>query len=187
MKRITAEDIEQMRRSGYDKSTIADAEAWMLLGRKADLLAQQMINAFAGVTLGNGIGLRESDGIDDYAGSEQLQKLRAADEKLDWQKITPELLQYCNAAPSFLDAEGMRFHAPAFIVAELRGLVEVGFMDRLIFHSFGAPEFIDLLTPEQRHAIMACISFYGSISILYNSNHISEALIRYANAGGSIK
>jgi hypothetical protein len=80
----------------------------------------------------------------------------------------------------------MWFHTPAFIVAELRGQFEAGFIDRLIYNSLGAPDFIDLLTPAQRHAIMACISFYGSIGCFdYDSSNISEALVRYANAGQS--
>ena len=184
MKRITRADIEDMRCAGCDRSVLAEAEAWLLVCERADELIAKISAAFAGVALGNGIGLRESDGIDGYMGTEALRQLRETDEKLDWQRIDPELLTYCNAAPSFLDAEGMRFHTPAFIVAELRGQYHVGFVDRLIDNSLGAPEFIDLLSPDQRHAIMSCISFYGSIyGFDFDPNEISNALTRYSNAG----
>jgi hypothetical protein len=136
--------------------------------------------AFDGVLLDNGIGLREADGLDDYAQPDRLKKLRAQDEKLDWRKITPELLGYCNAAPSFLDAKGLRFHTPAFIIAELRGQAEVNFVDRFIYNHFvSAPEFIKLLTPKQREAIIACIDFYSSeYSYDYNSTEIEKAVAR---------
>jgi hypothetical protein len=136
--------------------------------------------AFDGVLLENGIGLREADGLDDYAQPDRLKKLREQDEKLDWRKITPELLGYCNAAPSFLDAKGLRFHTPAFIIAELRGQAEVNFVDRFIYNHFvSAPEFIKLLTSKQREAIIACIDFYSSeYSYDYNPTEIEKAVAR---------
>jgi hypothetical protein len=136
--------------------------------------------AFDGVLLENGIGLREADGLDDYAQPDRLKKLREQDEKLDWRKITPELLGYCNAAPSFLDAKGLRFHTPAFIIAELRGQAEVNFVDRFIYNHFvSAPEFIKLLTSKQREAIIACIDFYSSeYSYDYNQTEIEKAVAR---------
>jgi hypothetical protein len=136
--------------------------------------------AFDGVLLENGIGLREADGLDDYAQPDRLKKLREQDEKLDWRKITPELLGYCNAAPSFLDAKGLRFHTPAFIIAELRGQAEVNFVDRFIYNHFvSTPEFIKLLTSKQREAIIACIDFYSSeYSYDYNQTEIEKAVAR---------
>lgn len=186
MERISLADVEEMRRQGYKQSIVAEAEEWLRLGDRADTLAQQVSATFAGVTLGNGIGLRESIGIDHYAEAEELRQLRETDEKLDWKRIDPELLNACNAAPSFLDAEGMRFHAPAFIIAELQGQFHTGFIDRLIYNSILAPEFISLLTAEQRHVIMACISFHGAIEHYdYDLTDIANALMRYGIPGRS--
>lgn len=67
--------------NGYDRSAIAEAEAWLAKCRRADELIDLVRRAFADVKLEDGIGLRESDGIDDYAGSEELKRLRATDEK----------------------------------------------------------------------------------------------------------
>ena len=164
MGRITAADIEKMRANGYDRSTIAEAEAWLSQCHRFDELIALVCEVFAGVELEDGVGLRESDGIDDYAGPEELKRLRAMDEKHDWRKIPADLLTQCYAAPSFLDAKGMRFHTPAFLVAELKGDFQQDFIGRLIDESYTAREFPSLLTTAQREAIIECIRFYGSFS-----------------------
>jgi hypothetical protein len=180
MVRITPADIAQMRESGYDRSTIAEAEAWLVKCRRADELIDLVRRAFSGVELDEGIGLRESDGIDDYADPDELKRLRAADEKHDWQMIPADLLNHCNAAPSFLDAKGMRFHTPAFLVSELKGQYQFDFIGRLIDGSYTATEFPRLLTIDQLEAIIACIQFYGSIEQYgYDENRIESAVARF--------
>jgi len=182
MKRLTPTDIEEMRNRGYDRSTISGAEAWLVICDRADELIAQIDVAFDGVMLCTGTGLWESDGIDDYRGPEELGLLREKDEKLDWRRIRADDLNHCNAAPSFLDAQGLYFHAPAFLTAELRGECNHDVIGRLIYNSFGSPEFRQLLTPAQRHAIIACISFYGSIShYSYAPADISNAILRYSS------
>ena len=147
MERITHADIEEMRNSGYDRSTIADAQARLAMCERAD----------------------------------ELRALRAKDEKTDWRRIPADDLNHCNAAPSFLDARGLYFHTPAFMTAELRGDFKQDFIGRLIYNSFTAPEFQELLTAAQRHVIIACISFYGSIDhYAYDSKEISNAILRYS-------
>ncbi|MFN0017358.1 MAG: DUF6714 family protein [Pirellulaceae bacterium] len=180
MDRITAADIEKMRENGYDRSTIVEAEARLSQCHRADELINLVRDAFAGVELEDGVGLRESDGIDDYAGPEELKRLRAIDEKQDWQKIPADLLGQCNAAPSFLDAKGMRFHTPAFLVAELKGEFHQDFIGRLIDESYTAREFPSLLTTSQREAIIECIRFWGSFS--REPETINAAITRFRGA-----
>lgn len=183
MKRLTAADIDQMRASGYDRSTIAAAEAWLSKCHRADELIELVRRAFAGVELGAGIGLRESDGIDDYAGPEELARLRADDEKHDWQRIPADLLNFCHAAPSFLDATGLRFHTPAFLVAELKGEFQHDFIGRLIDGSYSATDFPRLLTNDQRAVIIECIRFYGSLEqYSYEGDRIEAAVRRFQGA-----
>jgi hypothetical protein len=135
--------------------------------------------AFAGVELKDGTGLGESAGIDDYAGPEELKRLRAADEKFDWQKIPAQRLNDCHAAPSFLDARGMLFHTPAFIVSELNGDFQYDFIDCLITGYYSAKEFPELLTESQCEAIVECLRFYGnSEHYNYDSRQIDSAINR---------
>ncbi len=181
MERITQADIEEMRNSGYDRSTIADALTRLALCQRADELIEQIAAAFAGVALDDGIGLWESDGMDDYCGPDKMRALREKDERTDWRRISTDDLNHCNAAPSFLDARGLYFHTPAFMTAELRGEFTHDFIGRLIYNSVTAPEFREFLTAAQRHAIIACISFYGSIDQCgFDSNDISNAILRYS-------
>lgn len=72
------------------------------------------------------------------------------------------------------------------MVAELRGELLNGFVSRLIDNSFLAPEFRELLTAEQRQAIIACISFYGSLEhYQFDSQHIANAILRFSSSKGS--
>ena len=179
MERVTQAEIDEMRSCGYDRTVVAKAEALLGVCAVADILAERVSVAFQGVTLGNGIGLRESFGIDSYR--ERLQELRESDEKLDWRRISVELLNECYSAPFFFDAEGMRFHLPAYLIAELRGELRQDFMNLLIINSFGDTSFIELLTPPQRHTVIACISLCGLIERdRYNSKDMSEAIRRYS-------
>lgn len=180
IERITAADIAQMRANGYCRSTIAAAEAQLETCRRADEVIALIDRGFDGVTLDDGIGLRESDGIDDYAGADELKRLRALDEKLDWRKIPAELLNHCNAAPSFLDAAGMRFHTPAILTSELSGEYRSDFIGRLIYGSYSATDFVQLLTTAQCDAIVECIRFYGRIAPhIYGEDSIASAITRF--------
>jgi hypothetical protein len=77
--------------------------------------------AFANVTLGDGIGLEEAQAIDDYETAAVRAARRAKDETRDWTAIDAEALNRCYSSLSFFDAKGMRFHLPAYMIAELEG------------------------------------------------------------------
>lgn len=81
-------------------------------------VCQAIESAFAGVTLGNGIGLQEAQGLDDYADEATCAAYRATDEKDDWHRLSTETLNRCSSSLSFFDPEGMRFHLPAFLLTE---------------------------------------------------------------------
>ena len=78
--------------------------------------------AFSSVTLGNGIGLSEGNAMDDYAPAEERACCRKQDEQTHWHKIPVELLNQYYVALCYFDPEGMRFHLPAFLIADLQGL-----------------------------------------------------------------
>lgn len=183
IERITAADIAQMRANGYCRTTIAAAEAQLETCRRADEVIALIDRAFDGVTLDDGIGLRESDGIDVYAGADELKRLRALDEKLDWRMIPSDLLNYCHAAPSYLDSAGMLFHIPAFLTSELKGEYQFEFISRLIDGHYSATDFLQRLTTAQREAIAECVRFYCSVSPrIYGEDSIAAAIARFRGA-----
>jgi hypothetical protein len=105
--------------------------------------------AFAGVTLGGGVGLAEAQALDDDASNEVRAACRAGDEKSDWAAIPLRDLNRHSGSPAFLDADGMRFHLPAYMVADLDGDYRHEFAPYLC----GCQETFSLLTPLQRNAV----------------------------------
>lgn len=110
--------------------------------------------AFAGVRLGEGVGLWQAQGLDDYADSRTLATYRARDEKQDWSAISTADLDRCYSSLSFFDAEGMRFHLPAYLIAELEGTLRTACaMFHLTYlNDYGASRF-ELLSKAQRGAV----------------------------------
>jgi len=92
-------------------------------------LIEKVEAAFSDQVLGDGIGLFEAQALDDYESEEVQTKQREKDEKIYWRSIAYEVLQSCHSSLSFFDANGMRFHLPAYIVGSIKGKV-----DDPIFH-----------------------------------------------------
>jgi hypothetical protein len=111
-------------------------------------------SAFRGVTLGKGVGLRQGQGLDDYADDRALASYRAQDEKNDWSAISVIDLDRCYSSLSFFDADGMRFHLPAFLVADLEGSLQTAdVLFHLVYTAQGAASQFETLSPAQREAV----------------------------------
>lgn len=113
-------------------------------------------SAFDGVTLGEGVGLLQAQGIDDYADERTMKSYRAQDEKHDWSAIPVADLDRCYSSLSFFDADGMRFHLPAYMIANLEGQLQtadVGF--HLCTMEYDNALRFATLSPAQREAVRA--------------------------------
>ena len=109
------------------------------------------------MTLGGGVGLKEAQGLDDYADAETCARYRESDEKEDWRRIPASALNDCNSSLSFFDAEGMRFHLPAYLVAELRGSYYQGVVFCLTEMGDYRSAQLAMLSSTQRSAIRALL------------------------------
>lgn len=121
-------------------------------------------DAFAGVRLGDGIGLHEAEGIDDHENAETLARLRQGDEKENWAAIPTGDLHRCHSAFSFFDAKGARFHLPAFLIDDLK-LPYGGNFDAVSFLTRTVPlypEKVALLDDAQRSAIRLYLRFFAA-------------------------
>jgi hypothetical protein len=107
------------------------------------------------VKLGKGVGLREAQGLDDYEDAATRARYRASDEKEDWSRIPAEELNRSYSSLSFFDAEGMRFHLPAYLIAELQGLYGQDLVFHLTYPSSLTDGTFALLSPAQRSAVRA--------------------------------
>ena len=156
--RITEDDIDDLRDHTRDQSLIDAYASWVNRTDELDSLIRKIEDAFAGLTLGDGIGLLEANGFDDYAGKDELAELRSRDEHTDWRRIDVETLNRCYAAPTFMNARGFIFHLPAFLVAELNDNFGYGFIDRLYDPHPHPSGWIELLNAAQRAALAAVLA-----------------------------
>jgi hypothetical protein len=74
-------------------------------------------SAFAGVSLGPGVSLRQAEAIDDYGGglsNAEFDALPRSEETDDWTRVPEdELTRDC---VSHLDADGLRYYVPALML-----------------------------------------------------------------------
>jgi hypothetical protein len=156
--RIDELDVDELRDQTRDQRLINAFSSWVQnFAPRVDDVVTQIEDAFADTQLGDGIGLFEAKGLDDYACDEELRRYRATDEKLDWRRISYSDLVRCYSSPSFFNAQGFLFHLPAFLIAELNDKHPYGFIDRL-FRAKEHPEgWRNLLTTKQRNAIIATL------------------------------
>jgi hypothetical protein len=106
--------------------------------------------AFRDINLGDGVGLWQAQGIDDYADAQTLDNYRAQDEKTDWSAIPVDHLDQCHSSLCFFDDEGMRFHLPAYLCADLQGALNTA---NIIFHLTRGMSAFDMLSRAQRNAV----------------------------------
>lgn len=178
---IDTEFVERLKDDGYDLWTISQWESWLqLLPRMPDAV-QQIHDAFDDVKLGNGIGIHEANGLDDYAGDIELARLRQLDEQNDWRKLDAELLNQYHSTPSFFDPRGFVFHLPAFLLAELDDKHEFGFIDRIVEKRPPSKSWIDLLTGQQADALVTVLSLVKQHPDYYNdAKKFNHAIERFA-------
>jgi len=173
---ITEEDIDDMRQRGFDPSVIEEAKARLCLLRQGEGIAEEIRHAFADVRLGDGIGLWEAQGLDDYADVKTMNEHVARDEREDWSAIPVTELQRCSSSLSFFDAEGMRFHLPAYLLAELRGLYGYG-MTFCLTHLRDDGEQFALLNIAQRSAVRRfLLHILKDPDSEFEQSHIQSAL-----------
>jgi hypothetical protein len=145
-----------------------------------EALIQKIFSAFEGVTLGNGVGLYEAQAIDYYASAETRKEYRNEDETENWKNIpVTKLFQYWDS-PSFLDAEGMRFHLPLYLLIALEyfddEIEELIDNDRLMGTSpdieFHLTSVLDYLDDDNEEAAQM-IDFHTERFSLLNDDQIS--------------
>ena len=93
---IDAAFIERLKDEGYDVWTISQWERWLQLLPKMVDSVTRLRSAFRDAELGDGVGLFEANGLDDYASDAELARLRQLDERSSWESIDAKSLnQYC--------------------------------------------------------------------------------------------
>ncbi|HEX5381799.1 MAG TPA: DUF6714 family protein [Acinetobacter sp.] len=174
------DDIQEMRKNGYDLITIVEAEELLPRWQELEQVKQKICSAFAGVTLQEGVGLYQTQGIDDYASQAQCLAYRAKDEKLNWKNISIDDLNRCNSSLSFFDAQGMLFHLPAFLLASLNDEYRFDLIFTLTQLDPHTDRKFSLFNAEQRSAVRSyLLCLLDEPDEVYHYPDILEALAQY--------
>ena len=174
------DDIQEMRKNGYDLITIVEAEELLPRWQELEQVKQKICSAFDGVTLQEGVGLYQAQGIDDYASQAQCLAYRAKDEKLNWKNISIDDLNRCNSSLSFFDAQGMLFHLPAFLLASLNDEYRFDLIFTLTQLDPHTDSKFSLFNAEQRSAVRSYLLFLlDEPDEVYHYPDILEALAQY--------
>lgn len=122
-------------------------------------LTEHIRAAFAGVTLGSGVSLREADVIDAYGSDVERARAHALDVTDAWWNVPPEDLERFRPF-AFLDDAGFAFYLPAYMTHALRRDSHGDTAEQVLWaldpatpHNFGA------ITPEQAEVIAAYLQF----------------------------
>ncbi|MES2889636.1 MAG: DUF6714 family protein [Pseudomonadota bacterium] len=176
MKYPTAADIEDMVARGFDPSVIVEQRVLCERGKKLLAIRAAAVEAFSHVVLGAGVGLLEANGLDDYADEAALAAFREQDEKQDWSAIPCDHLQRYGCSLSYFDAEGMRFHLPAFLIAEIDQAASTGVLYALTRSMQMQAQYV-LLNPAQRRVVRDFLAFaLEDDSYAWDWDHIRSAL-----------
>jgi hypothetical protein len=151
----------------------------MLAHTVNEALCNSIRAAFADVTLGSGIGLQQAQGIDNYEDEAICARYRAGDEQEDWTRIPVSELNRCNSSLSFFDAEGMRFHLPAYLIADLHGAYNFG-MALCLTQSHDYAHYFGLLSAAQRKVVREFLLHISEeLDYKLDRPHIIRALREY--------
>jgi hypothetical protein len=154
---MSPEQLAEIKACGYQVET--PDEAVEALKTHAAQLCGKIEHAFAGVTLGNGIGLSEANAMDDWKDAAARAKCRLTDEKDDWRRIGSDELNRYVSSPLFFDAEGMRFHLPALLISDLLDEYHFGMVFKLTHSPERSREQFRLLDGAQREVVREYLNF----------------------------
>ena len=130
----------------------------MLTENKIHLISL-ITSAFKDVKLENGIGLSEANAIDDYKDKPFRDQCRSNDEKDHWDAIPSSALNENYTSLSFFDNKGMRFHLPAFMIAEIKGEYRFGMSFALTHLSDHTRSQFILLSKTQREVVRTFLEY----------------------------
>jgi len=122
-------------------------------------LISQITSAFKDVKLEEGIGLSEADAIDSYKDEQFRDQCRSNDEKDHWDAIPSSALNENYTSLSFFDNKSMRFHLPAFMIAEIKGEYRFGMSFALTHLSDHTRSQFILLSKTQREVVRSFIEY----------------------------
>lgn len=81
-------------------------------------------SAFAGVSREGGVSLHETRVLDDCGSDAERAKARAKDTEINWQDVPDSDIEKPDLSLNFLDPVGFRYYIPAYMMWELRLILD---------------------------------------------------------------
>ena len=110
-------------------------------------------------------------------------RCRKQDEQTHWHKIPVELLNQYYVALCYFDPEGMRFHLPAFLIADLQGLFRFDLVYTFIHLDRYKEQQFSLLNAQQNKQSLNTCAGYSLTPIVIppqnDTTAIEEALLLF--------
>jgi hypothetical protein len=134
--------------------------------------------SFAGVTLGDGISMRQAEVIDGYGEGytdEEFERLKLSEIVDDWVSVPFAELERDNIA--HLDAEGFRYYIPAFMMSLLEHYEPASMRVIGTLSALSRPFHDDLLGFEQKRSVAL---FLSALPELVNLDNEDETMVREA-------
>ncbi|HBY85596.1 MAG TPA: hypothetical protein DEO86_06950 [Colwellia sp.] len=145
-----------------------------------EYIKSEIITAFKDVKLKDGIGLWEAQAIDDYENNDAQVIARNKDIKDNWLLLSNEDLFHCDSSLSYFDAQGMLFHIPAFILAELNGKLNIGPILPLTSLAISNPDIFKLLNVNQKRCVVMFLEWCAAQHEYdFDKSDIERALHEY--------
>jgi len=145
-------------------------------GFTKEQIIERIEKAFSGVVLGNGVGLWQAQAIDDYEAVSEQKRARLKDEKEQWSKLSGAELQRCHSSLSFFDADGMRFHLPAFIIESIKGEVDDPLFHLSSLDEYGTSKFESMSLGHKKAVSEYLIWCLTKDEYTYEQHEIRKAL-----------
>lgn len=155
---------------------------------RSEEIEAMIADAFNGVRLGSGVSLHETLVIDQHGTDAQRARARAVDEHNDWFKLInlPALKELAwIGGLSFYDAEGLRFHLPAYLTLAVRNFEceEAGnvleiLMSHLTLISDYNQERFSILSDQQRLCVHDVLVYLRETYEL-ESDELDQAIVGY--------
>jgi hypothetical protein len=145
-----------------------------------EYLISEINEAFKGVELHDGIGLSEANALDDYKGDQFREECKRKDEKYYWSAIPSAFLNQYNSSLNFFDAKGMKFHLPAFMIAEINGEYNFDIVFSLTSLSDYSQSQFALLTKRQKEVVKLFLEYLmGSSNYEFEKPNMKNAIDCY--------
>ena len=143
--------------SGFGHVSKEEAAASEKLYLDAKNLADQITEAFKGVTLDDGMSLQEANYLD--APTAEGLQTRHLGERNSWEAVCSDQLRISGLGGFWhLDKLGLKFHLPAFMIADLQGKLECCLPYKLYNRSQQRDDLAGMLDPGQKDAVIAYLN-----------------------------